>query len=48
MKIINDEIIYTIPLDTFGEKFLFEDLTGDFSIHVAGESAEFDFHLEVE
>lgn len=44
----NDEIIYTIPLDTFGEKFLFEDLTGDFSIHVAGESAEFDFHLEVE
>ena len=44
----NDKIIYTIPLDSFGERFLFEDLKGDFSIHVAGESAKFDFHIEVE
>ena len=44
----NDEIIKDIPLDTFNEDIWFEDLTGDFAIHVAGESAKFDFHIEVE
>ena len=44
----NDEIIKEIPLDTFGEEFLFENLEGDFSIHVAGESAKFEFHIQVE
>ena len=44
----NDEIIKDIPLDTFNEDIWFEDLTGDFAIHVAGESAKFDFHIEVQ
>ena len=44
----NDEIIKEIPLDTFGEEFYFENLEGDFSIHVAGESAKFEFHIQVE
>ena len=43
----NDEIIFDIPLDAFGETFRFEDLTGPFSIHVAGESAEFDFYIDI-
>ena len=43
----NDEIIYEIPPDAFAETFRFEDLTGTFSIHVAGESAAFNFHLNV-
>ena len=44
----NDEIIHEFALDTFGEDFYFEDLSGTFSIHVAGECAAFDFHIEVE
>lgn len=44
----NDEIIFDIPLDSFGETFRFEDLTGPFSIHLAGESAAFEFHLSIE
>lgn len=43
----NDEIIHEFDLDTFGEDFLFEDLEGDFSIHVAGESAAFEFYIDV-
>lgn len=43
----NDEIIYDIPLDAFAEEFRFDDLEGDFSISVAGESACFDFSIEV-
>ena len=43
----NDEIIYEIPMDSFSETFRFEDLTGTFSSHVAGESAAFDFYLNV-
>lgn len=43
----NDEIIFDIPLDSFGEEFYFEDLTGTFSIHVAGESAAFSFYMDV-
>lgn len=44
----NDEIIHEFDLDTFGETFYFEDLTGSFSIHVAGESAVFEFHIEIQ
>lgn len=43
----NDEIIYEFPLDTFNETFTFEDLSGDFSIMVAGESAKFSFHINI-
>lgn len=44
----NDEIIKDIPLDAFGEEFLFNDIKGEFSVHVAGESANFTFHIQVE
>ena len=48
LAIINDgKIIDEIPLDAFGDTFLYEDLKGEFAIHVAGESAAFDFHIEV-
>lgn len=43
----NDEIIKEIPLDAFGETFRFEDLKGDFSVHVAGECAKFDFYIDI-
>ena len=43
----NDKIIQEIPLDTFNESFYFEDLEGDFSVHVAGEAAKFDFHIDI-
>lgn len=43
----NDEIIKEIPLDAFGETYRFEDLEGDFSIHLAGESAAFSFYMDV-
>ncbi len=44
----NDEIIHEFPVDTFNEEIWFEDLTGDFAIHVVGESAKFDFHIQVD
>ena len=48
LVVINDDkIIHEFDLDTFGEEFLFEDLTGTFSIHVAGESAKFDFYIDI-
>ena len=48
LVVINEEeIIHEFDLDTFGETFCFEDLTGAFSIHVAGESAAFDFHIDI-
>lgn len=48
LVVINDDkIIKDIPLDAFGETFYFEDLKGTFAIRVAGESAKFDFHIEV-
>ena len=43
----NDAIIYDFPLDAFGETFRFENLTGSFAIHVAGESAAFEFYLNI-
>lgn len=43
----NDEIIKEIPVDAFNESFYFENLTGTFAIHVAGESAKFDFHIDI-
>lgn len=47
VAINNEEIIHEFDLDTFGEEFYFEDITGTFAIHVAGENAAFDFHIEV-
>ena len=43
----NDEIIHEFDLDTFAEEFRFENLTGSFSIHVAGESATFEFYIDI-
>lgn len=43
----NGEIIHEFALDTFNEEFLFEDIEGDFSICVAGESAEFSFYISI-
>lgn len=43
----NDEIIHEFALDTFNETFRFEDITGDFSICVAGEDAAFSFYIDV-
>ena len=44
----NDKIIDEIPLDSFSETFYYENLEGDFSVHLAGESAKFEMFLEVE
>lgn len=43
----NDEIIMEIPLDAFGETYFFEDLEGTLSVHVAGESAAFEFYIDI-
>lgn len=43
----NDEIIKEIPVDSFNETYFFEDLKGTFSVHVAGESAAFDFYIDI-
>lgn len=46
--IINDEkIIDEIPVDAFAQSFYYENLSGDFSIHIAGESAKFEMNIEV-
>lgn len=47
VAINNDEIIHEFALDSFGESFVFEDIKGTFAIHVAGESAAFEFYLDV-
>lgn len=48
LVVINeDKIIHEFDLNTFNEEILFENLTGTFSIHVAGESAKFDFYIDV-
>lgn len=47
VAINNEQIIHEFDLETFGEEFYFEDITGTFSIHVAGESAAFNFYIEV-
>ena len=44
----DDEIIFDVPLDSFGETYRFEDLKGTFAVHVAGESAKFEFYIEVQ
>ena len=48
VAINNDKIIHEFSPDTFNEDFYFEDIKGTFSIHVAGECAKFDFHIQVE
>lgn len=45
--VCDGEIIKEIPIDTFNEQFLFEDLKGDFSVVVAGESADFEFYMDI-
>ena len=48
LAVIHDgAILCEIPADAFNESFRFEDLTGTVSIHVAGESAAFDFHIDI-
>jgi len=48
LVVINEEkIIFDIPLDAFGDTFRFENLTGSFSVHVAGESAAFEFYIDI-
>lgn len=44
----NDQIIHEFDLDAFNEGFWFEDLTGSFAIRVAGESAAFEFSIDVD
>ena len=44
----NDQIIHEFDLDAFNEDFWFEDLTGSFAIRVAGESAAFEFSIDVD
>ena len=41
------EIIKDIPLDSAGETFTFEDINGDFSVRIAGESADFVCDIKV-
>lgn len=49
LAVINDgKIIKEIPADTFNEEFWFYDLKGTFSVHVAGESAKFDFYIDID
>ena len=43
----DDEIIHEFAPDTLNETFRFEDLTGSFAIHAAGESASFTFSLSI-
>lgn len=43
----DDRIIHEFAPDAFNESFLFENLSGSFSIHVAGESAAFSFHIDI-
>lgn len=48
LAVINDdEIIFDIPLDSFGETYRFDDITGTFAIRAAGESASFEFYLDI-
>ena len=49
LVVVNDDkIIHDFPLDAFNETFRFEDLTGSFAIHVAGESAAFEFYINIQ
>ena len=47
VAVLDDKIIHEFPVDSFNEIFTFENIEGDFSICVAGESAVFEFYLEV-
>ena len=49
MVIVNDDkIIYDVESGTFNEMLRFDNLKGNFSIHLAGESADFELNLEVQ
>ena len=45
--VLDDEIFFEFPLDTFSEDFYFEDIKGTFQIIAAGESAEVEFFYEI-
>lgn len=47
VAINNDTIIKEFPLDAFAETYVFEDIKGTFSIHLAGENASFEFSIEI-
>ncbi len=48
LAIVNDDkIIEEIPLDAFNEDYLFENITGSFAVHVAGECAAFSFYMDI-
>ena len=47
VAINEDKIIKEFPLDAFAETYFFEDISGTFSIHVAGESASFNFSIQI-
>lgn len=44
----NDEIIREIPVGLFNKEFMFEDISGSFAIHLAGESAAFELNIDIE
>lgn len=45
--VVDGEIVSDIPLDSFNDTYTFENLEGDMFINVAGESAEFDFSIDI-
>ncbi len=45
--VVDGEIIFDIPLDSFNDTYTFENLEGDMLINVAGESAAFDFSIDI-
>ncbi len=45
--VVDGQIIFDIPLDSFNDTYTFEDLKGDTFITVAGESAAFDFSIDI-
>ena len=49
MVIVNDDkIIYDVESGAFNEMLRFDNLKGNFAIHLAGESADFELNLEVQ
>ena len=45
--VLNDEILFEVPLDAFAEFYTFENVKGTFAIRAAGESANVEFYIEV-
>ena len=45
--VLDDEILFEIPLDAFAETYTFNNIKGTFAIRAAGESANVEFYVEV-